>query len=195
MGGNALTCIAIALTVGGIPAQNTLADPATTRGSADGARRYYRDISKSFDGLSLAPGVTTLDDVTSFVGYPISGDRLETLDPGILMNPERLASEGGMGGFRLFAKDESSNFAGFGGSAGEIQRVHVICPGMLIVGQHKGQGFGHLDRQGPVIRRGINVPADQEHRRMGPDCGVICSSASFASRQLPNSSQPWAARR
>ena len=52
---------------------------------------------------------------------------------------------------------------------------------MLIVGQHKGQGFGHLDRQGPVIRRGINVPADQEHRRMGPDCGVICSSASFAS--------------
>ncbi len=81
----------------GILARNTLADPAITRSSADGARRYYRDISKSFDGLSLAPGVTTLDDVTSFVGYPISGDRLETLDPGILMDPERLASEGGMG--------------------------------------------------------------------------------------------------
>ncbi len=178
----------------GILARNTLADPAITRSSADGARRYYRDISKSFDGLSLAPGVTTLDDVTSFVGYPISGDRLETLDPGILMDPERLASEGGMG-FRLSAKDGSSNVTGFGGSAGEIQRVHVIRPGMLIVGQHKGQGFGHLDRQGPVIRRGINVPADQEHLRMGPDCGVICSSASFASRQLPNSSQPWAARR
>src|SRR5207245_2792316 len=37
-------------------------------------------------------GMTTLDDLLNFTGYPIFGAKLESLEPAILMNPDRASS-------------------------------------------------------------------------------------------------------
>src|SRR5579872_7463119 len=68
------------------------ADPAITTGSEALARQYYAHISKDF-GFDATPGTTTLDSLLAFTGYPISGAKLEALDPAILMNPIRAASQ------------------------------------------------------------------------------------------------------
>ncbi len=66
-------------------------EPAITPGSAAQARDYYVRISGllTFD---VKPGVTTLDDFLTFVGYPTSGAKLEALDSDVLMDPVRAAS-------------------------------------------------------------------------------------------------------
>jgi hypothetical protein len=66
-------------------------EPAITPGSATQARDYYVRISGllTFDAK---PGVTTLDDFLTFVGYPTSGAKLEALDSDVLMDPVRAAS-------------------------------------------------------------------------------------------------------
>jgi len=66
-------------------------EPAITTGSATGARDYYVRISKELK-LDAKPGITTLDDLLDFTGYSIPGAKLESLEPGILMNPERASS-------------------------------------------------------------------------------------------------------
>jgi hypothetical protein len=75
----------------------TNADPAITTGSPDGARKYYADISENLKELKPTPSVTTLDDVLKFAGYPASADKIESLDPAILMSPERATAPEGLG--------------------------------------------------------------------------------------------------
>src|SRR5438128_6116809 len=53
-------------------------EPAITTGSETGARDYYVRISKLF-GFDAKPGITTLDDLLEFIGYPIFGAKLEAL--------------------------------------------------------------------------------------------------------------------
>lgn len=60
------------------------ADPAITTGSTTNALAYYKKEQKLFPGLKLTNGLTPLDDVAIFLGYPISGKKLETLDPWFL---------------------------------------------------------------------------------------------------------------
>src|SRR5439155_19112465 len=74
-----------------------LGQQAITPGSADGARRYYANISKILVGFNPRPGVTSLDDLLAYAGYPVSGEKLESVDPAILMSPERAASSDGLG--------------------------------------------------------------------------------------------------
>jgi len=83
-------------------------EPSITPGSTNGALTYYTNLSRILVGFSPTPGLTTLDNVSAFLGYPISGQKLETLDPAVLMAPDRLALEGGveipalgLGGARL----------------------------------------------------------------------------------------------
>src|SRR5258708_366180 len=66
-------------------------EPAITAGSEAGARDYYVSISKLF-GFDAKPGITTLDDLLDFVGYPTSGGKLEALDSAILIDPTRASS-------------------------------------------------------------------------------------------------------
>lgn len=72
-------------------------EPTITSGSEAAARKYYSDISKILKGLNATPGVTTLDSLLEFAGYPASGDKLESLDPAVLMSPEPAASPDGLG--------------------------------------------------------------------------------------------------
>jgi hypothetical protein len=83
---------------------------AVTPGSDANARAYYSRIAAPM-GLDLRVGATTLDDLLSFVGYPVSASKVEALDSATLMDPARAStcSEGlclpaaGFGGakFRL----------------------------------------------------------------------------------------------
>ncbi len=66
-------------------------EPAITTGSEAGARDYYVRISKLF-GFDAKPGITTLDDLLDFIGYPVSGAKVEALDSAILMDPTRASS-------------------------------------------------------------------------------------------------------
>ena len=66
-------------------------EPAITTGSASGARDYYVRISKLF-GFDAKPGITTLDDLLDFIGYPVSGAKVQALDSAILMDPIRASS-------------------------------------------------------------------------------------------------------
>ncbi len=68
-----------------------LADPAITPGSAEQARAYYLRIASELK-FDARVGVTTLDNLLDFAGYPASGTKLEALDPAILMTPVRAAS-------------------------------------------------------------------------------------------------------
>ena len=78
-------------------ADAAFAAPTITTGSAAKARDYYVRISKEL-GFEAKPGVTTLDSLLDFAGYPISAAKLEALDPAILMDPTRAASsDGGLG--------------------------------------------------------------------------------------------------
>jgi hypothetical protein len=65
--------------------------PAITTGSDAGARDYYVRISKLFE-FNATPGITTLDDLLDFLGYPISGAKIQELDSAILMDPTRASS-------------------------------------------------------------------------------------------------------
>ena len=66
-------------------------EAAITPGSAPQARDYYIRISGLL-AFDAKPGVTTLDDFLTFVGYPTSGAKLEALDSDVLMNPVQAAS-------------------------------------------------------------------------------------------------------
>jgi hypothetical protein len=60
-------------------------------GSETLARAYYARISKEL-GFQATPSVTTFDSLLDFAGYPVSGAKLEALDPAILMDPVLVAS-------------------------------------------------------------------------------------------------------
>jgi len=60
-------------------------------GSEAQARAYYIRISKEL-GFQATPSVTTLDNLLDFVGYPVSAEKVETLDPAVLMDPARVSS-------------------------------------------------------------------------------------------------------
>ncbi len=60
-------------------------------GSEAQARAYYIRISKEI-GFQATPSVTTLDNLLDFVGYPVSAEKVETLDPAVLMDPSRVSS-------------------------------------------------------------------------------------------------------
>jgi hypothetical protein len=66
-------------------------EPAITTGSDAGARDYYLRISKLI-GFDAKVGITNLDDLLNFIGYPISGAKVEALDSSILMDPTRASS-------------------------------------------------------------------------------------------------------
>jgi hypothetical protein len=93
LGGRALllSVFAFVLLVRAFLAYAAPSEPAITPGSAKGARDYYVRISKALQ-FDATPGVTTLDNLLDFVGYPISGSKLESLDPAVLMNPARASS-------------------------------------------------------------------------------------------------------
>jgi hypothetical protein len=80
-----------------IYARHAVADPAITTGSADSAVQYYQKEEKLFAGLKLTNGVTPLNDVVAFLGYPLSGAQLESLDPAVLMSPQAEEAKGGLG--------------------------------------------------------------------------------------------------
>lgn len=67
------------------------AGPAVTTGTPEGARSYYRALSKEFrlntDGL-------TLQGLLDYLGYPIPAERLEALPSDVLMHP--LECDGGL---------------------------------------------------------------------------------------------------
>src|ERR1017187_2335296 len=67
-------------------AGQVVAEAAITTGSTKTALDYYAKEEKLFPGLKLANGVTPLDDVVIFLGYPLSGQKLESGDPAILMS-------------------------------------------------------------------------------------------------------------
>jgi hypothetical protein len=71
-------------------------EPTITPGSEDQARQYYARISKTLKAINLTPGTTSIDDLLQFLGYPASGDKLESLDPAILMSPQRGSSPEGL---------------------------------------------------------------------------------------------------
>jgi hypothetical protein len=70
-------------------------EPTITPGSEQGARAYYAQISELLH-FNAVPGTTRLDDLLVFLGYPTTGDKLRTLDPGVLMNPAQAAAPTGL---------------------------------------------------------------------------------------------------
>src|SRR5260370_17259489 len=65
---------------------------AVPRGSPEQAKTYYQSLAKT---LEFADSVkifdTTLDDVTSYLGYPgLSGQDLQRIPSDVLMDPTRL---------------------------------------------------------------------------------------------------------
>lgn len=88
---NSFRNLALVSLIWALLAHAALAAPTITPGSPAGARVYYARISKEL-GFDATPGVTTLDKLLDFIGYPISGAKLQALDPAILMNPARVGS-------------------------------------------------------------------------------------------------------
>lgn len=78
-------------------AAQVVADTAITTGSTNTALDYYAKEEKLFPGLKLTNGVTPLDDVVSFLGYPVSGQTLESLDSAVLMTLQAGGTNGGLG--------------------------------------------------------------------------------------------------
>ncbi|HEV2349312.1 MAG TPA: hypothetical protein VG028_05630 [Terriglobia bacterium] len=66
-------------------------EPSITPGSEAKALDYYVHISKDLN-FDAKPHVTTLDNLLDFAGYPITGAKLEALDPATLMNPALASS-------------------------------------------------------------------------------------------------------
>jgi len=66
-------------------------EPTITPGSEQGASAYYAQITDLLHFTAI-PGTTRLDDLLVFLGYPTTGDKLRTLDPGVLMNPVQAAA-------------------------------------------------------------------------------------------------------
>ena len=82
---------ALVLLVGfGLLPGNPRAD--VPQGDEEGAKRYYRSLSRTLDFSSPeAISETTLDDVASYLGYRgLTGADLQNLPPDVLMNPSRL---------------------------------------------------------------------------------------------------------
>src|SRR5882724_11718217 len=96
---NKISAMAAAVALCALLTRGAQPEPTITPGSEAGARKYYSDISKILKGLNPTPGVTTLASLLEFAGYPASADRLESLDPAILMSPERASSSDGLGLF------------------------------------------------------------------------------------------------
>ncbi len=69
--------------------------PAISPGSAKAAKDYYSRISTELS-FNATPGVTTLDNLLAFTGYPVSASNLESLDPVIMMDPSQAASANGL---------------------------------------------------------------------------------------------------
>jgi len=85
----------IAMFVGITPVLGATPEPTITPGSEQGARAYYAQISDQLH-FTAVPGTTRLDDLLVFLGYPTTGDKLRTLDPGVLMNPVQAAAPTGL---------------------------------------------------------------------------------------------------
>jgi hypothetical protein len=61
-------------------------------GSAAGARAYYQSLSEELSFRAI-PAETTLADLTVFAGYGDLGDKLESLDPAVLMDTSAASAE------------------------------------------------------------------------------------------------------
>jgi hypothetical protein len=102
---------------GGLAQSAELPRSAVSSGSADRARDYYITISKSL-AFNATPTVTTLDDLIAFLGYPMTGAALETLDPSILMDSSQLVAATGVG----------SSQKGVGSVEGDILAARFFAP-------------------------------------------------------------------
>jgi mono/diheme cytochrome c family protein len=72
-------------------------EPAITTGSDAQARSYYKDVISKEISFDATPGVTKLDSLLDFLGYPTSALKLQALDPEVLMNPAEASSANGLG--------------------------------------------------------------------------------------------------
>src|SRR5260370_1862315 len=65
---------------------------AVPRGSPEQAKTYYQNLAKTLEFTDSAKIFdTTLDDVTSYLGYPgLSGQDLQRIPSDVLMDPTRL---------------------------------------------------------------------------------------------------------
>lgn len=69
---------------------------AVSPGSPEKAKAYYARISHEV-GFTAKPAETTLDELLDFAGYKVNATKLESLEPAVLMDPERLSScDGGL---------------------------------------------------------------------------------------------------
>lgn len=122
-----LLCLStIAMPIGVLLGHATPNEPTITPGSQQGALGYYVRISKDLQ-FDAKPGLTTLDSLLDFVGYPITGSSLESLDPAILMDPTRVSSEPGGPGLQLH---------GLGGATlrpGDILAARFFAPKIVNV--------------------------------------------------------------
>jgi mono/diheme cytochrome c family protein len=154
-----------------ICARQAVADPAITPGSADDAVQYYQKEEKLFPGLKLTNGVTPLDDVVAFLGYPLSGTNLESLDPAVLMSPQAETANGGMG---LGAND--SGGARF--RDGDILASRFFAPKIVnINATNPTPGWRKLIR----LRSRPNSPA----MRSGVDSAIILFNFLVAANEQP----------
>src|SRR6266404_4594125 len=87
----------LALTLWPLLIQAAQVEPAITPGSEAGAPQDYADISKILKGLNPTPGIMTLDNLLEFAGYRASAEKLESLDPAVLMSPDRAGATDGLG--------------------------------------------------------------------------------------------------
>jgi hypothetical protein len=148
-----------------------VADPAITMGSTNSALDYYRKEEKLFLGIKLTNGVTPLDDIVSFLGYPLSGQKLESLEPRILMSPQPDQSAGGLG---LGASDASG--ARF--RDGDILATRFFAPKIVnISATTPTPGWRKLVR----LRSRPNSPA----MRSGIDSAIILFNFLVASGDQP----------
>lgn len=152
-------------------ASQAFADPAITTGSTNEALKYYANEEKLFPGLRLTNGVTPLDDVVAFLGYSLSGAKLETLDPAVLMAPQLEATNGGLG---LGSNDPSG--ARF--RNGDILASRFFAPKIVnISATNPTPGWRKLIR----LRSRPNSPA----MKAGVDSGIILFNFLVAANEQP----------
>lgn len=100
-------------------------------GSEAQARAYYIRISKEL-GFQATPSVTTLDNLLDFVGYPVSGTKVETLDPAVLMDPARVSSPQEGLGLQLLGLNGASvrdgDILAMRFFAPKVTNVNVVAP-------------------------------------------------------------------
>jgi len=147
------------------------ADPAITTGSTNGALAYYKGEEKLFPGLKLANGVTPLDDIIAFLGYELTGEKVENLDPSILMAPQKAQADGGLGLGNIDAN--GSRFRD-----GDILAARFFAPKIVnISATNPTPGWRKLIR----LRSRPNSPA----MRAGVESGIILFNFLVASSDQP----------